>query len=834
MDDIKWDNFGFEDGLDRMSEQELFETYKQTKKKKYLHEYIFRILLYKVNKTNIENFLLDEIDGVKIIDIIIRDRLTLDYCSCTLISQNSYLLEYFLSNGYIDVLEDATSEIYNIDIDGIPLIEYLFKNNLVNEKIIMSLLDCPDLFKYIKEYHREDLIKEIDTLYFLNTRENGKMLLDELIELDIQCELGPIYEPIVIKELLAREQYHLLSNVSRYEALHKVDGEKKLFEFLLEKNITCKNVLSTLETLDDIFDEQIISIILKHNRLDMLINLKEKLLISKVDSINKTLLEHLLDNNIEPNLLKIKEVKTVEILMQYNKYELLTNCTEDLLTIIFDSGKSLIEELLDRNLPIKTDPITYPELINLIFKYKRKDLYENISLSGLLINYDLNTTFLDMLIEEQKQDPSIKTKKIDQTVAFIELSQIALTYIKHGIDIPLTKEDLLEEDLGMTLLEYMLMHNRELTLEKVITPDMMEDQRIEILVRLTNMEKDLSNLSVVIDEAREEYLSSKIQEYKNREIDEESRNLINTLLTVMNDGQSDKILLDALEALYTLLLSTNPEYKEEVKRFIELKQHNPEVSLKLDGVGASYCPQVKTVYTDSLIMSTLAHEIGHLLYDVVSDERETTQIIELVEKLRNSEAFKKQAKLFSMYHHRLKDKIELYVEELYMRKYDESITEEKRKEIEEYLQTLQNSENILRGTIPDHVKITVEDFIAKDRDIRKSMMVDAILRTKFGHILAMSDIFDAVYEGKYLEGLIEDEQGLPIIGKFGHGTDYYGRGIRWQFDEMMANFSLISKHYDRQEAEAYFKSYLGVELYTVLKQFYEKNIVRNNKYTQIL
>ena len=91
-----------------------------------------------------------------------------------------------------------------------------------------------------------------------------------------------------------------------------------------------------------------------------------------------------------------------------------------------------------------------------------------------------------------------------------------------------------------------------------------------------------------------------------------------------------------------------------------------------------------------------------------------------------------------------------------------------------------------------------------------------------------------VYEGKYLEGLIEDEQGFPIIGKFGHGTDYYGRGIRWQFDEMMANFSLISKHYDRQEAEAYFKSYLGVELYTVLKQFYEKNIVRNNKYTQIL
>ena len=30
------------------SEQELLDTYRETKKKKYLHEYIFRILLYTV------------------------------------------------------------------------------------------------------------------------------------------------------------------------------------------------------------------------------------------------------------------------------------------------------------------------------------------------------------------------------------------------------------------------------------------------------------------------------------------------------------------------------------------------------------------------------------------------------------------------------------------------------------------------------------------------------------------------------------------------------------------------------------------------------------------
>lgn len=835
MGDIKWDDFdfGFKSNLDSMSEQELLDTYRETKKKKYLHEYIFRILLYKTNKNNIENVLLDEIDGIKIIDIIIRDRLPVDYFSCTLIAQNSYLLEYFLSNGYTKVIEDVTYEIDNIKIHGVPLIEYLFKNNLVNENMIISLLDCKDLLKCIKKYNREDLIKTIDTLYFLNPREDGKLLLDELIELDIKCEFGPVYEKAVIEEILKRKQYHLLSNLSRYEALYKVEGEKTLFEFLLEKNIMCKNVLENLDLIDNI-NKQIITILLRNNRLDVLSNLNEKVLLIKLQSVNKTLLEYLLDNNVTPNIKTVNNFETIKILIKYNKYELITNCSEALLLEQYSLNKMLIEELLDRNLPIKTDPITSPEIVNLIIERKRKDLYKNISLSALLNYYDLNTTFLDLIIEEQKQDPSIQIKKIDEHLPYIELSQIALIYIKHGINIPFTKEDLLDEDLGLTLVEYMLQYDKKTTLEKVITPEMLEDPRIEILVRLANMEKELSKLSIVIDEAKAEYLSDVIDTYKQKEIDEESKTLISTLLETMNDGKSDKKLLDALEALYTFLLSTNPEYKDEIKRIIEIKQNNPEVTIKLDGIGASYCPPSKTIYLDSPTISTLSHEIGHMLYDLVSESKETEEIESLIAELRVSDKFKKATKKFSLYHIKLKEKVEAYVEHVYMPKYDESITEEKRKEIEEYIETVQNSENLLRGVIPDHTKITVDDYIQTDREIRKGMMVDAIIRTKFGHILAISDIFDAIYEGKFVEGKLEDEYGTPIIGKFGHGSDYYGRGIKWQFDEIIANYSLIAKHYNKEEAEVLFKVYLGDELYTLLKQFYEKNILQSNKYAQTL
>ena len=47
---------------------------------------------------------------------------------------------------------------------------------------------------------------------------------------------------------------------------------------------------------------------------------------------------------------------------------------------------------------------------------------------------------------------------------------------------------------------------------------------------------------------------------------------------------------------------------------------------------------------------------------------------------------------------------------------------------------------------------------------------------------------------------------------------------------MIANYSLISKSSNSHEAIEYFKRYLGEELYLLLKQYYDKNIVNNKKY----
>ena len=828
MEEIKWIDFGIDDEISRMTEQELLSHYRTTNEKKYLHEYIARLLLYKTEDRNIENILLSELSGKKIIDIIIEEKIMLDYYTCLTISEHPFLLEYFLLNGYTSVIENVRHNIYNIQVDGISLAEYLFKNDLINQYTIKSILDCPDLLKYIKQYHKEELITFLEPLYFLRSR-NGKLLLDELIELDIDCVLGNVIEVTLIEEIIKRKQYRLLTNISRYASLYKLGGEETIFEILLDNNVECTDILSSLDR-NDVINEEIIEILKNKKRYDILSTLDEKTLIAQSSKKEKTILEDLLEQGITPRLQSINNPMTLEILMRYDKYEMLSNCSETLLIEKIDSDKLLIEELLERNIQINTDPITYPELVYIIYTKGRKDLYKNISLLALTSYYDLTRTYLDVILEEKKQDPSIELKSIDPETSFIQLSQIYLAYIRQGYNMNLSEKELLTDEVGMTLLEYMIQFDKKTTLEKVITQEMLQNPIIEMMVKTINMADDLSTLSPVIDEAREEYLEEELRKYKKIQLDEESKKILDSLLELMNDGKTDKKALELLEAVYLPVLASNSEYKEEVIRLIEAKKNNPNLAIQMSDIGSYYCPPKQTVYLDSSVIGTLRHEMGHMLHDALVDGKRPEELDNLLIHLRLSSKFKQRAKEFAIYHTKLKSRLEDYVEEEYMHKYDESITQEKKDEIAAYIQATQESENMLRGIVPDYDQVTVDEFIEKDRKIRKGMMVDAIIRTKYGHLLAISDIFDAVYEGAYVEEQVLDEDGVTIPGKFGHGSDYYSRGQEWIFGEMIANYSLISKSPNSLEIIDMFKRYVGEELYLLIKKYYDENILHSKKY----
>ena len=87
---------------------------------------------------------------------------------------------------------------------------------------------------------------------------------------------------------------------------------------------------------------------------------------------------------------------------------------------------------------------------------------------------------------------------------------------------------------------------------------------------------------------------------------------------------------------------------------------------------------------DDSNMDTLNHETGHALFHYLTDKKLPEGFEELISRLRENPEFLEKLSQYSKQFYELKEKVELDVEATFMKKYDESITEEKRREIEEF------------------------------------------------------------------------------------------------------------------------------------------------------
>ena len=90
------------------------------------------------------------------------------------------------------------------------------------------------------------------------------------------------------------------------------------------------------------------------------------------------------------------------------------------------------------------------------------------------------------------------------------------------------------------------------------------------------------------------------------------------------------------------------------------------------------------------------------------------------------------------------------------------------------------------------------------------------------------DIFDAIYEGKLEAGILKNEDGEFINKVAGHGLDYY-YGTTNDFDELIANFSILFKSYNSDEIFTELKDIIGDELFYLLYDFYYENFIEKTK-----
>jgi hypothetical protein len=215
---------------------------------------------------------------------------------------------------------------------------------------------------------------------------------------------------------------------------------------------------------------------------------------------------------------------------------------------------------------------------------------------------------------------------------------------------------------------------------------------------------------------------------------------------------------------------------------------------------------------------------------------------ELIDKHKKSIKTRAMVSLFPKKYGDIYRRISNYVDRIIMKEYDQSITEEDKVKIQEYLDSLkikqkeQYEEKGYTKQLLDMIfdrTFTVSDYLKQTRRIQRNEMIDRILRTEYPHFIVIGDFFDGIYEGKFRDGKLTDVFGLTYLrSSYGHGIKYYKDDLQSVFCEMIANYSEIMKSKNPKEGLEMLRFYLGDELVHMISNYYIQNIYHNYSYLQ--
>ena len=340
---------------------------------------------------------------------------------------------------------------------------------------------------------------------------------------------------------------------------------------------------------------------------------------------------------------------------------------------------------------------------------------------------------------------------------------------------------------------------------------------------------------------------SNIEEYESLPLTQEQEMLLSSLEKVMSDGKSDPDIFRAFLASYRHLIAINSPHAYEIYHLINIKQNNSEFSYAKTDDGAYFSIYKGAIFMDDTNIDTLNHETGHALFRYLTNEEIPPEFNIVMDRLRTDESFLQKTAEYSKKLQLIKEEVKETVERDYMPIYDESITEEKKQEIQEYLNSLitEQKQMYLKKGYPEETldlifnkTFTLEEYLKQDRRVKKSEMIDLILRTKYGSFLAIGDYLDGIHVGKLNGGILKDKDGNKITGTYGHGIYYYSRGNEWAFNEMLANYSATAKSKNGKQELETLKEYIGEELFNIIQNYYYQEILQSKQYmnetTQIM
>lgn len=427
------------------------------------------------------------------------------------------------------------------EFDGKKLIEHILEKKEITKSMIESIyenLEIIDLLCNSNNYFYLNYLSQ-DIITKLITKDNNgiypieKYLNNKRL---IEKIMPSINDINVLLEICNRNNdYDLIKAVKARMLITNYKDDKTVLLFLLNDKKVVPDCLINIPE-DIIF----IKYLIENNLYDYLKKASEDVLLMKVDS-GKTLLEFLIDKGYDPEIKYIFNKKTISILYQKQKLNLSKFVSDDVLLapvkeLFSDDSlgdETLFEYMIRNGYKLNSSRISSEKLFKICYLEQRPDLLEEASISDLLKPIDDTYTYFDYILD------SIANKGLKIRVPSRPWSSDVNEHIKYYTTIAkhdmmkyigeIKAEKLLKKYGDKTLLEYLLDTDSDLTLNKILSDNLKADPDIAIILK----NRGIVQKSVNVSKEENEYTTKYIKNINNHlgigPLPEEGERLLNEL-----------------------------------------------------------------------------------------------------------------------------------------------------------------------------------------------------------------------------------------------------------------------------------------------------------------
>lgn len=800
-----------------ISEEVLFSNYNDV-----------RLIDYIIEKGKINPNIIRNISNIEIVDLLID-------------SNNSYYFTYLSDEVLNKLLMKNSDGKYNIE-------KYFDYRNIGD--LIKEINNPKELIDMCVSTNRYDLLEYANHNILMYELDKGTLLDDLVSKKIIPKTLSSIPDnKEFIEYLLLNGYIEYLKNAREGVLLNKVYEDKTLLEILVDGEYI-NNIRF------DIYDKETIKILNKLDKLNLINTVGSSLLEKSIKEIYEddtlediTVLEYLLDKGINPinKNFDISDERLIKILYDrgYNDFILEVVNDNGFLTKLDDNTTLLDKIIEDKNIN-RINKFKKNEVANILFNSGRYDLLVYGDLSILLNDVDDNNTYLDYLLESIK-DKKINFKVIDfktYSLNINELAQFYITLAKHdmiGYIKELEEEDLLKERNGTKLIYKLIELDSDITVNKILSDDVREKLDIAVILNSKGIVPDDVSIPLKEEDYSKEYLDKFNSGLGIGPVFSEGEILINKLYELfINDGISDKELVNALVVSYKNALIINYDNTiKELRNLVKIKENNLDrFTYVREKDNAFFSKLEANVHCDNTNYNTLLHETGHALHSYISQSSIPDNYFEVINRARLNPKTLKNVEAYSNKFHEIRDKVLERSEEKYKEVFENYYTEDKIKEIEEFLsKSLEEKKKEFKNLgFDDDVldvildnNFTVEEYIEQEKKLYIKEYSDSIMRSEFGSFISIGDIIDAIYIGEFKSKVLKNNSGDYIRAAYGHGIPYFSIDEKG-FSEMIANFAAISKSREGHETLTLLRAIVGDEVVDMIQNYYYENIL-NKEYS---